>query len=180
MRKPWAVDEPGKANIALLPDDEDREHKLARANALWGTLMAGGFGVEWYFGYDSPHSDLTCQDFRSRDLFWDQNRYALHFFDTHIPFWNMAPADALTTDSTSFCLAATDEIYAIYLHPGTETTSLDLGTSGKTFLIHWYNPRTGGELKTGSVKSVVANGSVGVGYPPEEVGNDWVALIKTE
>ncbi|MDX1285411.1 MAG: DUF5060 domain-containing protein, partial [Draconibacterium sp.] len=76
--KRWAlaVDEPGKAKIALLPDAEDMEHNLARSNAMWGTLMAGGYGVEWYFGYDSPHSDLTCQDFRSRDLFWDQNRYA--------------------------------------------------------------------------------------------------------
>jgi hypothetical protein len=71
--KRWAlaVDEPGKANIALLPDAEDPEHNLARDRALWGVLMAGGYGVEWYFGYASPHSDLTCQDFRSRDLFWD-------------------------------------------------------------------------------------------------------------
>ena len=88
--KKWAlsVDEPGNAKIALLPYDEDREHNLARGNALWGTLMAGGFGVEWYFGYDSPNSDLSCQDFRSRDLFWDQNRYALQFFK-QIPFWEM-------------------------------------------------------------------------------------------
>jgi len=95
--KKWAlsVDEPGKSNIALLPDDEDPEHNLARANALWGTLMAGGFGVEWYFGYASPNSDLTCEDFRSRDLFWDQNRHALHFFEKEIPFWEMAPANQL-------------------------------------------------------------------------------------
>ena len=40
--KAWAlaVDEPGKANIALLPDDEDPAHDLARSNALWGTLIA--------------------------------------------------------------------------------------------------------------------------------------------
>lgn len=63
------MDEPGKAKVALLPDDEDMEHNNARANALWGNLMAGGYGVEWYFGYASPNSDLTCQDFRSRDLF---------------------------------------------------------------------------------------------------------------
>jgi len=86
----WAlsVDEPGKANIALLPDKEDPEHNFARGNALWGTLLAGGFGVEWYFGYASPNSDLTCEDFRSRDLFWDQNKHALHFFENEIPFWD--------------------------------------------------------------------------------------------
>ena len=81
--KKWAlaVDEPGNAKFALLPDIEDPEHHDARGNALYGTLMGGGFGVEWYFGYASPHSDLTCEDFRSRDLFWDQNRHALWFFE---------------------------------------------------------------------------------------------------
>lgn len=41
--RPWAlaVDEPGKAKYALLPDQEDPDHELARANALYGTLRAG-------------------------------------------------------------------------------------------------------------------------------------------
>ena len=97
-----------------MPDDEDPEHNFARGRALWGTLMAGGFGVEWYFGYASPNSDLTCQDFRSRDLFWDQNRYALQFFNNHIPFWEMEPSDDLTSDDVSYCLAKEGEVYAVY------------------------------------------------------------------
>ena len=109
--KKWAlsVDEPGKANIALLPDDDNLEHNLARSRAMWGTLMAGGFGVEWYFGYDSPHSDLTCEDFRSLDVFWDQNRYALHFFEQFIPFWEMEPADELISDDGVYCFAQKDD-----------------------------------------------------------------------
>ena len=175
-----AVDEPGKANIALLPDEEDPEHDLARTNALWGTLMAGGFGVEWYFGYDSPHSDLTCQDFRSRDDFWDQNRYARTFFEDHLPFWRMEPADELTSDGASYCLAAKGEAYAVFIHPGMETTSIDLGDSGKTFSVYWYNPRAGGELQEGSVKSVTAKGLVALGYPPSEREKDWGVLIRAE
>ncbi len=175
-----AVDEPGKANIALLPDDEDPEHDLARSNALWGTLMAGGFGVEWYFGYDSPHSDLTCQDFRSRDKFWDQNRYARSFFETYIPFWEMEPLDDLTSDNSSYCLGAENEVYVVYLPQCLETISLNLGTSGKTFSIYWYNPRSGGTLRTGSVTSLKAGGKVDLGYPPEDLARDWVALIRAE
>jgi hypothetical protein len=180
--RPWAlaVDEPGKANIALLPDDEDMEHNLARENALWGPLMAGAFGVEWYFGYQSPNSDLTCQDFRSRDLFWDQNRYARRFFEKHIPFWKMKPADELTIDDQSFCLAAKDEIYVVYLKSGQETTSLQLGDSGKAFAVRWYDPRNGGDLQLGSQQNVVGNGIVSVGIPPKEKQKDWVVLIKAE
>lgn len=177
--KKWAlsVDEPGNAKIALLPDDEDREHNLARGNALWGTLMAGGFGVEWYFGYDSPNSDLSCQDFRSRDLFWDQNRYALQFFK-QIPFWEMSPADELTADEKSFCLAKKDHIYVVFIPMELKTTSLDIGTSGKEFSIQWYNPRNGGAFVKGSVVKVKAQGSVQLGFPPEDRNKDWVILLK--
>lgn len=178
--KKWAlsVDEPGKANIALLPDDEDMEHNLARGNALWGTLMAGGFGVEWYFGYDSPNSDLTCEDFRSRDLFWDQNRHALRFFETYIPFWEMAPADHLLGNEKGFCFAKANEVYAIFLPMGAETTSIDLGTSGNEFSIKWYDPRNGGDLLEGSVKNIPATGTVSLGFPPKDRDKDWMALLQ--
>ncbi len=178
--KKWAlsVDEPGKANIALLPDNEDLEHNLARSRALWGTLMAGGFGVEWYFGYDSPHSDLTCEDFRSRDVFWDQNRYALHFFEQYIPFWEMEPTDELVKGDSAYCLAQMDKIYAVYLPMELKTTSIDLGTSGNEFSINWYDPRNGGELQDGSVKMAKANDVVSLGYPPADQDKDWVILLR--
>ncbi|MFS4417395.1 DUF5060 domain-containing protein [Maribacter sp. 2307ULW6-5] len=176
--KKWAlsVDEPGKANIALLPDDEDPEHNEARANALWGTLTAGGFGVEWYFGYDSPNSDLTCQDFRSRDLFWDQNKHALDFF-AQIKFWEMEPADELVMDDDSFCFAKKGEVYVVYLPMLRKTTRLYLGPSGKEFKVRWYNPREGGALLEGSLKKVTANGIVGLGHPPADPHKDWVVLV---
>lgn len=173
-----AVDEPGKAKIALLPDDEDTEHDDARTNAMYGTLMAGGFGVEWYFGYASPNSDLTCQDFRSRDLFWDQNRIALRFFKQHIPFWQMEPRDDLLSDERSYCLAKPDEVYAIFIHNAEEAPRIDLGDSGRTFNIYWYNTREGGDLQEGSVKSVQAKGFQEIGTPPSERDKDWLAVIK--
>lgn len=176
----WAlsVDEPGKANIALLPDDEDPEHDLARGNALWGTLLAGGFGVEWYFGYASPNSDLTCEDFRSRDLFWDQNRHALHFFETYIPFWEMVPANELLGTIAGFCFAKTDETYVVYRPMSTETTRLDLGNSGKEFSVQWYDPRNGDTMMEGSVTTVVGNGIQSLGNPPTVLEKDWVVLVK--
>ena len=178
--KRWAlaVDEPGKANIALLPDEEDMEHNLARQNALWGTLMAGGYGVEWYFGYQSPHSDLTCEDFRSRDLFWDQNRYARRFFEKQLPFWNMEPADNLTANQNTYCFTDNEDVYVLYLKMDQQTTNVDLGNSGDKFNISWFDPRNGGELQAGSTQTVIAKGIVEIGLPPSNPEMDWLALIK--
>lgn len=178
--KKWAlsVDEPGKANIALLPDDEDAEHNEARGNALWGSLMAGAFGVEWYFGYASPNSDLTCEDFRSRDLFWDQNRHALHFFK-HIPFWEMTPANELLGENKGFCFAKENNVYVVYLPMETETTSLDIGNSGASYSIQWYDPRNGGDLLKGSLYKVKADGMVNLGTPPNESNKDWIVLVQS-
>ncbi len=177
--KRWAlaVDEPGKAQVALLPDDEDPEHNLARANALWGTLMAGGYGVEWYFGYASPNSDLTCEDFRSRDLFWDQNRYARQFFEENLPFWEMEPADQLTSDTASYCLSKPGEVYAVFLPEGLKSTSLDMEGSEGSFSVMWFDPRNGGELQVGSLETAQAGGSKSIGEPPSESEIDWIALI---
>ncbi|WP_242204056.1 DUF5060 domain-containing protein [Aestuariivivens insulae] len=178
--KKWAlaVDEPGKADIALLSDDEDPEHNYARSRAMWGTLMAGGYGVEWYFGYASPNSDLTCQDFRSRDMFWDQNKYALNFFNKNIPFWDMEPNDSLTLDSVSYCFAKQGEIYVVYAESNADKIKLDIGASGNIFEIKWYDPRNGGGLQDGSIALVKANGSVDLGRPPTALDKDWVILVK--
>ena len=177
--KKWAiaVDEPGKANIALLPDDEDPEHNFARSRALWGTLMAGGFGVEWYFGYASPNSDLTCEDFRSRDLFWDQNKYALDFFNDHVPFWEMEPNDSLTSDDTSYCMVKEETVYLVYAEHNADNIMLHLGNSGKTFQVKWFDPRNGGALQNGSIANVSATGVVHLGMPPSQRNKDWVILV---
>ncbi|WP_288956414.1 DUF5060 domain-containing protein [uncultured Polaribacter sp.] len=177
--KKWAiaVDEPGKAKIALLPDDEDPEHNFARGRAMYGTLFAGGYGVEWYFGYASPNSDLTCQDFRSRDLFWKQNKYALDFFGK-IPFWEMQPKDSLIENKTAYCLAKENQEYAIYTETNANKIKLDLGNSNQEFQIFWYNPRKGGELQRGNLTTVKAKGVVNLGNPPSEKEKDWLLLLK--
>ena len=175
--KPWVVacDEPGDAGHALLPDADNPEHDNARRNALWGTLMAGGAGNEWYFGYRHAHSDLTCEDWRSRDLWWDQCRIALRFFEEHVPFWALAPADDMTPAGGDYCLADPGQFYVIYL-PGGGPAEVGLGSG--TYSVAWFNPRTGGELLTGDVETVEGPGTIGIGEPPAEPGKDWAALVR--
>ncbi|MEM6699726.1 MAG: DUF5060 domain-containing protein, partial [Bacteroidota bacterium] len=144
--KPWVVciDEPGDAQHSLLPDAEDPEHNNARKNALWGALMAGGAGIEWYFGYKHAHSDLSCQDWRSRDLMWDQNRYALQFFqENKIPFWEMFPDDDFTNNPNDYVFYKPGEVYLFYLKNGGEIGRINLRDTAGEFVASWYNPRTG-------------------------------------
>ena len=46
---------------------------MSAGEHLWGNLMAGGAGVEWYFGYTFPHNDLNCENWRNRDHMWDHD-----------------------------------------------------------------------------------------------------------
>jgi hypothetical protein len=153
-----------------------------RKLTLWGNLMAGGAGVEYYFGYQMPENDIVCEDFRSRDQSWDYCRIALDFFrDKQIPFWEMQNADALIGnaqgENSKYCFAKSGELYLVYLPDG-GTTDLDLtGTSGD-FTVRWYNPRSGGELVKGSVASVRAGRLVALGFPPAETAEDWLAVIR--
>ena len=88
-----------------------------REDVLWGNLMAGGGGVEYYFGYSHPQSDLTCEDWTARDRMWDYTRYALEFFQNHIPFQDMYHNDGLV--STGYCLAKKqrEREKEIHFHP---------------------------------------------------------------
>ncbi len=155
-----------------------------RKLCLWGTLMAGGAGVEYYFGYNHPENDLVCEDFRSRDKSWDFCRIALEFFAANrIPFWEMENADALVgnpkNDNSKFCFAKPGEIYLVYL-PNGGTTDLDLADARGSFEVRWFNPRIGGALSEGSVKFVVGGEKVSIGTPPADPTEDWLAILRAQ
>ena len=197
--KPWVVanDEQGNADTGVPPDlgyvdpitGETYQGKNSDGNTvsvtqndirkktLWGNLMAGGAGVEYYYGYKLPQSDLSLQDYRSRDQMWDYTRYALQFFNQYLPFAEMTSNASLV--SNGWCLAKAGEVYAIYLENG-GTTTVNLGNDGATYNVQWYNPRTGGNLQAGTVPTVTASGSVSIGNPPSATNQDWVALLRNQ
>lgn len=171
--RPWAVflDEIGPANVGVVPDSVDPEHNNVRQQGLWGNLIAGGAGCEWYFGYGNPNNDLNCEDWRSRDILWDQTRYALEFFQQYLPFTEMQSADGLVTSGDATCLAKVGEVYAVYLESG--GTSLEL-TAG-TYTVDWYDPRNGGALIPAG--TVTGPGTVPLPASPNP-SDDWVALVQ--
>ena len=175
--KPWVVacDEPGDATFSLVTDEIDPEHNDARKNGLWGTFMAGGCGTEWYFGYKDRRtnkpcrfSDLTCQDWRSRDLFWDQAKIAIDFFDENdVPFWNMRPA---LTKSGDWALAG-DGCVVVFVKSGGKTV-LDLPDA--EFTVSHMFPNTGG---SGTDAKLQGKASTELSVP---VDGDVVFLLKTD
>lgn len=177
--KIWAVacDEPGDAQHSLLPDTENPAHDNARKNGLWGAMMAGAWGTEWYFGYKHAHSDLTCQDYRSRDLFWDQGKICLDFFKNNkVAFWNMRSQDDLISSEGDYVLANPGESYVVFLKNG-GNSALDLGNSETTYNVNWFNPRKGGNLTQGKIKTISGLGKQALGFPPKEIDQDWVVFL---
>ena len=139
--------------------------------------MAGGWGTEWYFGYAHPHSDLTCQDYASRDLFWDQGKIALDFFkDNMIPFTEMESHDEMVLTNGDYCFAKPGEIYVFYLKNG--SSKADLSSVSGSLEVKWFNPRSGGELQNGSRKTVTSGNDVDLGVSPQNDGKDWVVLVR--
>ena len=145
------------------------------------TCSAGGAGVEYYFGYKLPQNDLVCQDYRSRDPSWGFARIALEVFPANkIPFWEMKNANALVgnvkNDNSRYCLAKAGEVYLVFL-PSGGTTELDLAAASGAFTVRWFNPRHGGSLQTGSVKSVNGGGKAALGNPPADPAQDWLIVV---
>ncbi len=178
--RPWVVcyDEQGPAGAGVVPDANDFWHDSIRKNVLWGTLMAGGGGVEYYFGYDFPNDDLDCEDWRSRDNMWNLTRYALEFFHAYLPFWTMEHDNSLTSAGNDYVLARDGDIYAIYL-PNGGSTNLDL-TLNATYRVEWFDPRDGEDLnlELGSVTSIAGPGAASIGTPPAGFADDALALVR--
>ncbi|HVG09393.1 MAG TPA: DUF5060 domain-containing protein [Thermoanaerobaculia bacterium] len=173
-----SLDEIGPAGTGVKPDADDFWHDAVRKQALWGNLMAGGAGVEWYFGYSYPDADLNCEDWRSRDHMWDLTRLALDFFRTHLPFTEMVHADGLTSASADYVLAKAGQVYAIYL-PNGGTANLSLAGVSGSFDVRWFDPRNGGDLRIGSIATVSGGATVTIGNPPGgATTQDWVALVR--
>lgn len=172
MGKPWVIcnDEQGYATDGITVDFDHPSYQGKRKDnadtvrnvALWGTLMAGGMGIEYYYGYQCETNDLNNEDHRSRARKYEQAKHAIQFFRQHLPFTEMSCMDELTANPDDYVFAKKDHTYAIYI-PQNQQSALSL--AGK-YSIQWFNPRTG-EL---GAKSAFKN----LNKPDNQ---DWVALI---
>ena len=174
--RPWIVsmDEIGPYQIGVSENGPASNHQDLRTQALWATLMAGGAGVEWYFGYDNEQNDLTAENWRTRSTIWAYTRYALEFFHSHLPFATMQPMDELTEREDDYIFVQPDSIFTIYMPVG---DSLHLNLPGATYKLGWFNPHVGGELVEHGTVVFSGDSTQFVGLPPGDLAYDWVALL---
>ncbi len=192
--KVWVVanDEQNPADLGVPPDPgyqgfsgkatkDGKSYDLhdIRRDTLWGNLMAGGAGVEYYFGYKLPENDLRLNDFRSREQSWGFCRTALGIFhDSGIPFWEMQSADHLVGNSESanrrpWCLAKPGEVYLIYTPDGKAELDIDLTEVDGEFAVQKYDP-TGSDIHSHDLERIKAGGKVRVNYG----GGEAAVVIK--
>lgn len=193
-RKRWVVanDEQGPADLGVPPDPGYKNHsgnaetKEGRYNlhdirkyTLWANFMAGGAGVEYYFGYKLPQNDLACEDWRSRDKSWNYGRIALDFFRTNkIPFSEMENANALIgnlkNDNSAYCLAKEDALILVYLPKG-GSAELTLNNP-EMYGVQRFNPREGGPLVPHPAHS--DKNKLTLAAPENEPTDDWLFVLR--
>jgi hypothetical protein len=177
-----SMDEIGKWDTGAKSDAEDPEHPSLRRYVLWGSLLSGAAGVEWYFGANSQQNDLTTEDWSTRDRLWELTKYALDFFDQHLPYWQMEPMGELTNNRQAYCLAQRGQVYAMYFPNMKPKPTINLKGESGNFSVQWYSPTAGGDLLSGSIEKISGGATVALGLPPEnhqsQVSKDWVVLVK--
>jgi Putative collagen-binding domain of a collagenase len=184
---PWVVtiDEQTSSDAGVVPDADDFNHNIIRKEVLWGNLMNGGAGAEYYFGYKYPNSDTSCEDFRSRENMFKMSKHALDFFNNNaIPFSTMIPSatSVLSSprNSTSW-LATSDRNYiVVYMRDGgTENVDLTLFPLSNNYNIYWFNPSQGGRLQKGTVTKIRGGSVRSLGLAPtDRDSSDWAVLIR--
>jgi len=166
--RPWVVmaDELGDYRVGV-PEDGSSYRGVTqddlRRTSLWGSLLGGAGGVEWYFGYETQGGDLKLEDYRSRHQWWQYNRHA-HAFVTSLPLREMVPSDWRLSGAPGHVLctaqASGGETYAVYLDDGGDArVDVDPGT----YRLEWFDPRTG-EWRDGG--TVDGGDGTALGAPP--------------
>lgn len=192
----WVVanDEQGPADFGVPPDpgyegfdgvaswhNGDYDLHDIRKQTLWGNLMAGGAGVEYYFGYRLPENDLRCEDFRAREQSWHYGRIAIDFFkQQNLPLAEMSSADNLVADSPlpAYAFAKPGDNYVLYSLGGGAIT-LDLSDDAGTFDVQWFNPRTGDYPETIEHRPITGGDVIQLTSPVSATeDDDWVALLR--
>jgi len=99
----------------------------------------------------------------------------LDFFNgNNIPLGETENHDNLVQEG-DYCLANPGEMYIVFLRNGSGTINLE--NQNGEFSLKWFDPRNGGELQTGSVKTIKAGKTQEIKGAPSEPAKDWVVIV---
>ncbi|MEM6739460.1 MAG: malectin domain-containing carbohydrate-binding protein [Pseudomonadota bacterium] len=190
----WVVmaDETTDAGRGTVPDTVSPGKNEERSEGLWGTIMAGGGGIEWYMG----GNDQNLSDFATRAEAYRQATIARELIEDFVPIEEMAGADDLLVSSgqvtevrvngtttgsyEGHVLAKPGEVYLVYTEDGAEDLILDLTGASGTFAAYWWDPYEGGLFELGSVEAASGGQIVNFGPAPEGVRDNRVTDNTTQ
>jgi len=177
-----SFDEPQK--IENDADDEKNGYPQGRRNKMWPAYMSGAAGFEWYVQADGGGHGLDhrLDNFREMRPALNWAGHATRFLST-LPLLEMASDHELAKQSkagNTYVLTKSGEVYALYNDQSGTGLRLDLTGADGTFEVQWFDPRNGGELLDGSVKTVRGGQVVDLGSAPRETGQDWVCLVRKQ
>ena len=167
-----SMDEIGPWHTGALADTVPANHKTLMREVLWGTLLAGGGGVEWYFGAKQTYNDLTSESWKVRDHLWTITNHAKVFFQTNLPYQEMSALEGMVDDGYAF--GKKDEIYVFYLFADKDQ-SLNLTEVTGSYTAQWFNPNTGETVE--NTENIEAGSMVELPISPFE-NSDVVLLLK--
>lgn len=172
----WIVmaDETSDASTGVAPDSQNPGHNDARSEGLWGALMSGAGGIEWYMG----GNDQNLSDFSTREEMYRQATVARGLFEEFLPFTEMSNDNALLDLSggrEGYVFAKPEEVYLVYTEDGDQSVNLDLTGIAGEFVGYWFDPVGGGLFELGSVERVSGGGVVSFGVAPAAVRDGRVA-----
>ncbi len=172
--KTWAIanDEQGQANDGATVDETYPGYtgKLKLDNAaemrhkvLYATLMGGGYGVEYYYGYQTKASDLHAQDHRTREVKFKQAVIAKQLFES-LDVKNMHSMDDITTMEEDYVFG-NDENLVVYMPEGGST---NIALNG-LWNVEVLNPITGEQtIQKSKIRTLVS--------APDRK-QDWVLVL---
>lgn len=175
-----SFDEPQK--IENDPTDEKDGYAHGRRDKMWPLFLSGGAGFEWYVQEDGGghNFDHQLDDFREMQLALNWSGYVRQFLDL-LPLLEMEPNSELGSSingGNSYVLAKPGEVYAVYNDRTGRDLQLDLSGASGQFDVQWFDPRRGGELQAGTVRSVTGGGVVSLGSAPRDADRDWACLVR--
>jgi CubicO group peptidase (beta-lactamase class C family) len=143
-----------------------------RRKLIWGAMLSGGAGAEFYYGYRTGCTDMECEDHRSRATKLADGAAAIQFFDAHLetlaPY--LRPIHGLLPEAGHFgaadALRVTPTRYVIYVPEGTKPARLNIEHYPGRYVIGWYDPVRGGSLQPGSLPDVAGGDVRELGTPP--------------
>jgi hypothetical protein len=131
---------------------------------LWGTFMAGGAGVEYYYGYNTEQNDLNAEDHRTREVKYKEAAIAQQFF-TALAVENMKANDELTASEEDYVFGNENQ-WVVYLPKGV-STAINLPKGSWTAKV--FDPIKGG------FKSINVKISKTISGPDKS--QDWVLVL---